>query len=107
MKLDTTKKLWIGLAILIVLTPLGLLATGTAWGEWSPDELEGVDYIPQGMQKLSDFWHSLLPDYNVPGWENSFALSSIGYILSAIIGIGIITAIIFALGKFLASEEEG
>ena len=26
--------LWIGLAVLIVLVPLGLLAPGTAWGEW-------------------------------------------------------------------------
>jgi cobalt/nickel transport system permease protein len=38
---------WAGLIALVVLTPLGLLAPGTAWGEWSREELEqlGLGYI--------------------------------------------------------------
>ncbi len=31
--------LWAGLAALVVLTPLGLLASGTAWGEWDNAEV--------------------------------------------------------------------
>ena len=31
--------LWAGLAALVVLTPLGLLASGTAWGEWDSTEV--------------------------------------------------------------------
>ncbi len=30
-----TKPLWIALAVLAILTPLGILAAGSAWGEWS------------------------------------------------------------------------
>src|SRR5450631_3166936 len=34
----TTKPFWVALAILAVLTPLGILAAGSAWGEWSVEE---------------------------------------------------------------------
>ena len=36
------KPLYILMAVLIVLTPLGLLATGTAWGEWGVDEIASL-----------------------------------------------------------------
>src|SRR5277367_535178 len=29
------RKLWLGLGVLLILTPLGILAVGSAWGEWS------------------------------------------------------------------------
>ena len=35
---NATKPLWGALAILLILTPLGILAAGKAWGEWSPAE---------------------------------------------------------------------
>ena len=35
----TLRALWAGLGILMVLAPLGLLAAGTAWGEWARDRL--------------------------------------------------------------------
>ena len=40
--------LWVGLATLALITPLGLLAPGTAWGEWSTAELSrlGLTAIP-------------------------------------------------------------
>ena len=31
-----TRPLWIALSVLMILTPLGILAAGSAWGEWSP-----------------------------------------------------------------------
>ena len=41
--------LWAGLAVLLLLTPLGALAPGTAWGEWSGDQLEtALGYVPGG-----------------------------------------------------------
>ena len=33
------QRLWVAIAVLMLLTPLGILAAGTAWGEWSPAEL--------------------------------------------------------------------
>jgi len=32
------KRYWLALAALVILSPLGLLADGTAWGEWGGDD---------------------------------------------------------------------
>ena len=68
-------------------TPLGLLASGTAWGEWGVDELRtmGLGFIPQGLQKLAGWWPAPLPDYGFPRMG-----AVIGYILSAMVGIALI-----------------
>ncbi|KCZ73547.1 hypothetical protein ANME2D_00617 [Candidatus Methanoperedens nitroreducens] len=103
----TMKKLWIGIAILIALTPLGLLASGMAWGEWSSEELqEMLGYVPDGINKGENLWQSLFPGYSISGLEDSFLQSGIGYILSAVIGIGLIYLVTIALGKFIAKREE-
>ena len=86
------------LAALIVLTPAGLLAEGTAWGEWGEEEIAstGAGYTPAGMADGFSF-RSLLPDYSfqgMPGW--------MGYILSA--GIGV--AVILILFKLIGAKKE-
>ena len=87
-------------AALIVLTPLGLLAEGTAWGEWDPSELAELDvdgkalgYTPLGMEDGFSF-DALFPDYTMSGLPESFA-----YILSAVIG----TALLIIFFKVAAS----
>ncbi len=107
MNKNTQKKLWIGLAILIILTPLGLLAEGTAFGEWGSEELQKeLGYVPSGVEHGENLWSSLFPDYTVAGLEGSFLQSSIGYVLSAVIGIVLIYILTIALGKFIAKREE-
>lgn len=107
MNKNTEKKLWIGLAVLIVLTPLGLLATGTAFGEWGSEELQQtLGYVPEGVKKGETLWQSMFPGYSISGLDGSFLHSSIGYILSAIIGIALIYFITIALGKIIAKREE-
>lgn len=82
---------------LIAATPLGLLATGTAWGEWGADEIAEIvtngtvlGYTPKG---LAEGWalNVLMPDYAIEGANEIFA-----YILSAIIGVALLV-IIFKL----------
>lgn len=75
---------------LICLSPLGLLATGTAWGEWGTDEISSVitggqslGFVPTGMANGFNF-SALMPDYSVHGLPESF-----GYILSAVAGVAI------------------
>lgn len=107
MNINTQKKLWIGLAILIILAPLGLLAEGTAFGEWGSEELQKeLGYIPSGIAAGENLWHSIFPGYTVAGFEGSFLQSAIGYILSAIIGVGLIYLVTLALGKLLAKRDE-
>lgn len=93
----------LGIALLL-LTPLGLLASAPAWGEWSREELaELVGYEPSGLARWEGWWRAPLPDYSVP-WlpaEASFAEQALAYILSAIIGVGLISTVIFTLRLLL------
>ena len=111
MKLTT--KFWIGIMVLIVLSPLGLILpehfkAGSAWGEWGADEMQKlVGYIPKGLEKLSSFWKAPMPDYAFKGWEEKgLPHLSFAYIMSAIIGIGIIVLIVMVIGKFLAKKGD-
>lgn len=106
-------KLWIGLGVLIVLSPLGLILpdhfkAGSAWGEWGVDEMkELVGYIPQGLEKLSSFWNAPLPDYAFKGWEEKgLSQLSFAYIFSAIAGIALTVGVILLIGKFLSRKEK-
>ena len=85
---------------MIIFTPLGLLAEGTAWGEWGADEIAEVEsdgqvlgYTPSGMETGFEF-DAMFPDYSIGGMSEIF-----GYILSAIIG----TALLVIIFKILAS----
>ena len=100
------RKLWWGVAALVILSPLGLLAEGTAWGEWGAEEVgKLVGYIPAGLSRLSESWsHTLLPDYALPGTEHGFWASAAVYILCAGLAVGIIFLLTYLLGRFQAAE---
>lgn len=105
MEKSTIIKLLIGLAILIVLTPLGLIATGETFGEWSVEELEEkIGYAPQGLSDLSSVWSAPLPDYGLPGTDTTVGAVA-GYILSAIVGVAICAGAIYLLGKLVAKND--
>jgi len=88
------KKYWYALIALIIFAPIGLLAQGTAFGEWSGDDLKvKLGFIPDGMAKFGDKWKALLPDYSLPGFGNTFLNSSLGYIFCAIVALAIILTI--------------
>jgi cobalt/nickel transport system permease protein len=75
-------------AVLVAATPLGLLASGTAWGEWGADEIAEVvtdgaelGYTPDGLANGWSFT-SIMPDYALDGINEVAA-----YVLSAVIGV--------------------
>lgn len=86
---------WIGLLILIVLTPIGLLAPGSPWGEWGREELEGLGlgYVPAGFDQWANLWSAPIPDYDIPALENP----TLAYILSAVFGVIVVVVAIYAL----------
>lgn len=107
-----TKKLWWGLVLLILLSPLGLIVpeifkSGPAWGEWSIEEIEKmVGYVPAGLKKLADLWSAPVPDYNFKGWEEQgLAKSSLAYILSGGLGVGAVVLVTFIFGKILSKKN--
>ncbi len=110
--MKTTTKFWIGLGVLVILSPLGLLLpekfkAGSAWGEWGVEEVqELVGYIPAGLGKLSSLWNAPLPDYAFKGWEEKPLFNlSLAYIFSAVAGILLCVGAAFALGKILSKKE--
>lgn len=90
------RPLWIGLAVLMLITPLGLLATASAWGEWSPAELRSAELgkAPAGLEKLSTIWNAPMPDYAPPFLKSE----RLGYLCSAMFGTGLILAAWLSLG---------
>jgi cobalt/nickel transport system permease protein len=96
------KKLWLGLAALLILTPLGILAVGSAWGEWGPHDF--ADQVtrgqmaaasgnhaapiqaPAGLEHLAGWWAAPLPGY-APRFLRSAAF---GYMASAAFGAGLL-----------------
>ncbi len=104
-----TKPLWAAVAILLILTPLGILVAGKAWGEWSPVDFttpQAREQIaaassnsplpastPAGLEQLASFWTSPMPRY-APAFLHSAAF---GYMLSAAVGTGLVVfATLFA-----------
>lgn len=89
------KPLLLAFGGLIILSPLGLIASGTAFGEWNLHEVEKlIGYVPTGMANTADKWKALLPDYAIPKLGETPLALSLGYISSAIIGVALISALI-------------
>jgi cobalt/nickel transport system permease protein len=108
----SARALWYGLAGLMILSPLGLLAAGTAWGEWSVEDFANVDArqaivrasgeaalptaVPQGLARLSSVWNAPIPDY-APGFMHNACM---GYVLSAVFGAGLILLTFLLISRF-------
>lgn len=88
------RMLWLLLAVLVVLSPLGILSTGTAWGEWSPDELRQV---PSGIARLFALWSAPVVRY-APSFTSNISL---GYMFSAFLGVMLAACAIWLLGRLL------
>lgn len=103
-------RLWASLALLMILTPIGLLSVGSAWGEWASREFKSAEgrariahasqgvappaVAPSGLHRLSSFWTAPIPDYAPPVLRNA----SFGYVLSAMVGGGLVILVTLAMG---------
>ena len=113
------KPLWTAVGLLMVLAPLGLLAAGTAWGEWSVHDfyddaarqkiaqssrnVAPPAAAPSGMDRLASVWTAPFPDYSPPFVRSA----SFGYILSAIFGIGVIILLSILAGWIAQKVRPG
>lgn len=106
-------KLWIGLMILVILSPLGIILparfnAGSAWGEWSAQEIQKMTgHAPSGMAEHADKWKAPMPDYAFQGQAKApIAARSISYLISGIIGVAIVLLLALLIGRILAKREE-
>lgn len=96
------KGILILIAVLVAITPLGLLAQGTAWGEWDAGEMVSqIGFLPQGFSKFAELWKGFLPDYSLASLGNSANASIGGYILSAALGVVLIGAVMAVTSKLM------
>jgi cobalt/nickel transport system permease protein len=110
------RKLWISVALVMLLTPLGILAGGTAWGEWSANQVNAESKkeipaagqnqarpsaAPDGLRRLSEVWTAPIPNY-APQFVKS---SSFGYLLSAMFGVGLLLAFSLVAQRFLQKRH--
>jgi len=111
---STVRPLWTALALLLALTPLGVLAGGAAWGEWGARDFSQTaarhkiaaassnvappGQAPQGLERLSYVWTAPFPQY-APSFVRQPA---VGYLLSAMFGSGIIILVFLIVSSLLA-----
>jgi cobalt/nickel transport system permease protein len=106
------RRLGFAVAALALLSPLGLVLVarfggGTAWGEWSADELSKLTgHLPSGFQRLSSLWRAPLPDYGPPRAEGaSAAAQGAWYAASAVLGAAAIVAAVFGLRRLFTKKD--
>lgn len=113
-----TRRLWIALALLMILSPLGLLAAGTAWGEWAPQDFADPTtraaiaaasgnqgpptQPPQGLARLASVWTAPIPDYAPPFMKSA----AFGYVMSALVGVGLIILTFLFIGWILRLRSD-
>jgi cobalt/nickel transport system permease protein len=92
---------WIVLLVLAILTPLGIIAAGGAWGEWDLDGVnERAGFVPEGMRASTDGrTESPFKEYTVPGLDRSFFHEGLGTIITAILGAGATALFAFAIAR--------
>jgi hypothetical protein len=84
--------------VLILLTPIGVLAQGTAWGEWGAEQLRSaLGFVPAGLQRLSGIWTAAIPGY-APGFVKNPLLA---YLVAAVIGAALVVGVTWAIAKLL------
>jgi cobalt/nickel transport system permease protein len=94
--------LWAGIGVLILLTPIGVLAPGTAWGEWGSGQIKSrLGYVPSGFDKLGGLWKAKMPGYATPGVSNAM----LGYLIAAVVGTALVVGVTWGTGALLARRR--
>ncbi len=111
--LRALRPLWGALAVLLVLTPLGILAAGSAWGEWVASDYSNPAarsqmaassfqqappaQAPEGLARLSAVWTAPFARYAPPYMHSA----GLGYLLSAMFGVGVIALLAAGAARLL------
>jgi cobalt/nickel transport system permease protein len=107
------RPLWIALGILLVLTPLGILSGGSAWGEWLASDFSDPALrqqiaaasfdeslplkTPAGLDRMSRLWTAPFARYAPPFVQSA----AFGYLLSAMFGAGLVILACQAMSRLI------
>ncbi|MDD5713031.1 MAG: hypothetical protein PHY31_09800 [Smithellaceae bacterium] len=102
------KRLWIGLLVMVALSPLGILLpeyfrSGGAWGEWGPEMLQPLlGYVPAGIKRLSDLWRAPLAGYGLS--DGTLAAQVPAYIISGFLGALLAALLVYLISKVIVKR---
>lgn len=89
------KYLLVFIFVVIALSPLGLIAEGPAWGEWSVEEIRAmIGYVPQSIENTKPLIEAVIPDYEIGGMN-----PLVSTWVSALIGAGLVFAVMIGIKK--------
>ena len=106
-----SKKMWLWLVALAVLSPVGILVpklfeAEDAWGEWGTDTLNRLlGFVPKGLERTADLWKAPLPDYTVAPINRLLGESG-SYVASALIGGFLVVLFAYLVGKWAVKRGE-
>jgi cobalt/nickel transport system permease protein len=96
--------LWASFGVLVLLTPIGVLARGTAWGEWGAEELKAtLGFVPAGLEKVGAIWSAAIPEYAPAFIRNPM----LGYLFAAVVGSALVVGVTWGIAKLLARDDGG
>lgn len=106
------RRLWFAAIVSVLLTPLGILAVGNAWGEWSARDFTNATtrlqiaaashgalpppYVPSGLRHYFGIWPAPFAAYA----PHMIASSEAAYLFSAVIGVVLVLACVYAFARF-------
>ncbi len=91
----------VAVGVMTLLTPLGLIAPGGAFGEDAPTDLDlstlHLSAIPAGLNRYNSLWeHSALAGYGLGDTH-----PVLGYLVSALVGIAVVGIAVYLAAKAL------
>ena len=104
------KKLIVGLLIMALLSPLGILLpkmfnAGLAWGEWDTGTIERlIGFVPEGMKKISRIWKAPVRDYTFGVQNASVAAQALYYMISGFLGIIAAVSIVYLISRLFVKN---
>ncbi|HME51102.1 MAG TPA: cobalt transporter CbiM [Candidatus Lokiarchaeia archaeon] len=94
------RRLLLAMIVLLIVAPLGILAVGTAFGEWGSSLLQALlGYVPAGVQGGESLWKAPFVGYGFGNLD-----PEIGYWISAIIGVILILGLVFIIQKSISKK---
>ena len=98
--------MWGVVLALLATVPLGLIAAGTAWGEWGSDELKDkLGYVPAGFERFGEWWTGVLPDYALPGGGEGAGAVAV-YVFSGVVGVLALAALAWIVVRLLWRHDD-
>lgn len=103
--------MWFWLAVLALLSPIGVVVpklfnAEDAWGEWGTEALASLlGYVPKGLQRTADIWKAPFPDYSL-GAVTSFFGETGSYVASALIGGLLVILFAYLLTRACVNREK-